>query len=69
MLLDRHTELEVESWLFDELDEPEAVGIDAFSGVFALSDIQMSSGHYWLTFAMRPVSTCKGCNMTLLKYI
>ncbi|EUC60787.1 transposase family Tnp2 protein, partial [Rhizoctonia solani AG-3 Rhs1AP] len=46
--------LEIAAWIFEELDEPEVINITRFSGVFALSDIEMSTGHYWLTFAMQP---------------
>ncbi|KDN34320.1 hypothetical protein RSAG8_12585, partial [Rhizoctonia solani AG-8 WAC10335] len=46
--------LEIAAWMFGELDEPEAIDITQFSGAFALSDIQMNTGHYWLTFAMQP---------------
>ncbi|KAG8696181.1 hypothetical protein FRC08_007312 [Ceratobasidium sp. 394] len=47
--------LEVQSWAFGELEDPEIVSVDAFTGVFALGDIELSYGHYWVTFAMKPV--------------
>lgn len=56
MLDTRKDRLEVESWAFGDLEDPEAIGVEAFSGVHAVSDIDMPSGHYWLTFAMKPVS-------------
>ncbi|KDN40631.1 hypothetical protein RSAG8_07960, partial [Rhizoctonia solani AG-8 WAC10335] len=47
--------LEIAAWMFEELGEAEVINITRFSGAFALSDIQMSTGHYWLTFAMQPI--------------
>ncbi|CCO36986.1 hypothetical protein BN14_11135 [Rhizoctonia solani AG-1 IB] len=47
-------QLEIAAWQFAELDEPEVINVTQFSGTFALSDIEMETGHYWLTFAMYP---------------
>ncbi|CAE6449656.1 unnamed protein product, partial [Rhizoctonia solani] len=44
--------LGTESWVYQALDEPEATPLDRLVGVFALSDITMSTGRYWLTFSM-----------------
>ncbi|KAG9086224.1 hypothetical protein FS749_003800 [Ceratobasidium sp. UAMH 11750] len=44
--------LDIASWAYDELMPPEAVDVTTFSGVFALSDIELSYSHYWVTFAM-----------------
>ncbi|KAG8796204.1 hypothetical protein FRC12_003169 [Ceratobasidium sp. 428] len=52
---DSANRLEVQSWAYDELEPPEVVGIDAFTGAFALGNIELNIGHYWLTFAMKPV--------------
>ncbi|QRV80141.1 Transposase family Tnp2 protein [Ceratobasidium sp. AG-Ba] len=40
------------AWPFEELGPLEAVPADAFSGVFTLSDLAMSYGHYWITCEM-----------------
>jgi hypothetical protein len=61
-----YEELEVESWAFEALEDPEVVSIDALTGVFALSDIEMSTGHYWLTFGMKPVSNISYLAITSL---
>jgi hypothetical protein len=37
------------NWDFDELSEPNAITVDQFSGIFALVDITMSYGRYWIT--------------------
>ena len=50
--LSREARLGIDAWAFDQLSPVEAVRADQFSGVFALSDIEMTYGHYWLTFAM-----------------
>jgi hypothetical protein len=42
--------------MYNELGNPEVVSINAFSGVFAMTDIIMSTGHYWVTRAMHNVS-------------
>ncbi|QRW10485.1 Transposase family Tnp2 protein [Ceratobasidium sp. AG-Ba] len=47
--------LEVQSWAYDELEPPKVVGVNVFTGVFALGDIELNFGRYWLTFAMKPV--------------
>ncbi|QRV83198.1 Transposase family tnp2 [Ceratobasidium sp. AG-Ba] len=44
--------LGIDAWAYDELGPLEVVRAEDFTGVFALSDIEMSYGHYWLTFAM-----------------
>ncbi|KAG8688983.1 hypothetical protein FRC09_012631 [Ceratobasidium sp. 395] len=48
----RAEELGIHSWEFKELGPMEVVPATAFTGVFALSDIEMENGHYWLSFAM-----------------
>ncbi|CAE6494534.1 unnamed protein product, partial [Rhizoctonia solani] len=48
-------QLEIAAWRFQELNEPEVINVTRFSGTFALSDIQMQTGHHWLTFAMQPM--------------
>jgi hypothetical protein len=40
------------SWAYEELSELIPITVDQFSGVFALVDINMSYGHYWVTQAM-----------------
>jgi hypothetical protein len=40
------------SWAFDELSEPIFITVDQFSGIFALMDITMSYGRYWVTQAL-----------------
>ncbi|QRW24340.1 Transposase family Tnp2 protein [Rhizoctonia solani] len=44
--------LGIGAWVYQELQPVEAVPASAFTGLFALSDIEMSYGHYWLTFSM-----------------
>ncbi|KAG9125358.1 hypothetical protein FRC07_007906 [Ceratobasidium sp. 392] len=44
--------LGIAAWEYDELEPPEAVCASALNGVLALSDIEMTYGHYWITFAM-----------------
>ncbi|KAG9077295.1 hypothetical protein FS749_010833 [Ceratobasidium sp. UAMH 11750] len=44
--------LGINAWEFDQLDPAKAVPADAFTGVFALSDVELEAGHYWITFAM-----------------
>ncbi|KAG8739540.1 hypothetical protein FRC12_016275 [Ceratobasidium sp. 428] len=48
----RAEELGIQSWEFEELGPVEVFPATAFTGVFALSDIEMENGHYWLSFAM-----------------
>lgn len=49
-------ELQVQSWAFEELEDPEVVGVDVLTSVFMPSDIEMSYGRYWITVAMKPAS-------------
>ncbi|KAG9119634.1 hypothetical protein FRC07_005262 [Ceratobasidium sp. 392] len=44
------------SWEYDELGEVEAISSSRFSGVFALFDLPMSYGRYWVTVALDSVS-------------
>ncbi|CUA74695.1 hypothetical protein RSOLAG22IIIB_05664 [Rhizoctonia solani] len=44
--------LGIDSWLHGQLTPVEAVLPTVFSGVFALSDIMMPDGHFWITIAM-----------------
>ncbi|KAG8696028.1 hypothetical protein FRC08_007410 [Ceratobasidium sp. 394] len=44
--------LGIDAWEVDQFGQLEAVPADAFTGVVALSDIEMSYGHYWLTIVM-----------------
>jgi hypothetical protein len=37
------------SWAFNRLGNLTAISPERFSGLFALVDIQMSYGHYWVT--------------------
>ncbi|KAG8756816.1 hypothetical protein FRC12_010451 [Ceratobasidium sp. 428] len=41
----------IHTWRFDELGPIEAVPLDAFTGTYILSDIEMTHGRYWVTFA------------------
>ncbi|CAE6532528.1 unnamed protein product [Rhizoctonia solani] len=55
--------LEIGAWEYRRFGPVVAVLLSAFTGVFAMSDIQMSYGHYTLTFAMiktRPEDLVKG---------
>ncbi|KAG8724749.1 hypothetical protein FRC09_014814 [Ceratobasidium sp. 395] len=47
--------LEIQHWAYNVYNEPEIVSLTSFSGLFALGDIVMSYGHYWMTFAVKPV--------------
>ncbi|KAG9124509.1 hypothetical protein FRC07_011347 [Ceratobasidium sp. 392] len=47
--------LQIQHWAYDSYNEPEVIAITSFSGSFALGDVVMSYGHYWITFAMKPV--------------
>jgi hypothetical protein len=40
------------SWAFEEFEEPEIVSLDSITGTFALEDIELTYGHYWVTVAM-----------------
>jgi hypothetical protein len=40
------------SWAYNELSELIAVTVEELSGVFALVNICMSYGHYWITQAL-----------------
>ncbi|KAG9076056.1 hypothetical protein FS749_012217 [Ceratobasidium sp. UAMH 11750] len=44
--------LGIDTWEFDHLGPLKAVPLDAFTGVFTLSDIEMTYSHYWITCAM-----------------
>ncbi|KAF8596318.1 hypothetical protein BDV93DRAFT_67352 [Ceratobasidium sp. AG-I] len=44
--------LGINAWAFEQFQPIEAVPLNIFTGVFALSDIEMTYGHYWLTFEM-----------------
>ncbi|QRV84445.1 Transposase family Tnp2 protein [Ceratobasidium sp. AG-Ba] len=46
----------IHAWEFEHFGPLEAVHPDAFSGVFALSDIEMTYGHYWITYEMANTS-------------
>jgi hypothetical protein len=52
MLFYRSTHMGSASWAYEELSDPVAITVDWFSGVFALVDINMSYGHYWVMQAM-----------------
>ncbi|KAG8765878.1 hypothetical protein FRC12_007226 [Ceratobasidium sp. 428] len=45
-------QLGIGTWMYNRFDEPEVVHPNELSGVFALSDIQLTYSHYWITFAM-----------------
>ncbi|QRV95272.1 Transposase family Tnp2 protein [Ceratobasidium sp. AG-Ba] len=45
-------QLGIDAWAYGELAPFEVVRASDFSGVFALSDIDLTYGHYWITFAM-----------------
>ncbi|KAG9118995.1 hypothetical protein FRC07_006209 [Ceratobasidium sp. 392] len=47
--------LQIQHWAYDSYNEPEVIAITSFSRSFALGDVVMSYGHYWITFAMKPV--------------
>ncbi|QRW24949.1 Transposase family Tnp2 protein [Rhizoctonia solani] len=58
--------LGIGAWEYQELQPVEAVPATAFTGLFALSNIEMSYGRFWLTFAMittRPDNLMDGDNM------
>ncbi|QRV85804.1 Transposase family tnp2 [Ceratobasidium sp. AG-Ba] len=44
--------VQIYAWAYNQLDPPEVVRPNDFSGVFALSDIRLPYGHYWLTFSL-----------------
>ncbi|KAF8682495.1 hypothetical protein RHS04_02636 [Rhizoctonia solani] len=44
--------LQIQAWEYRQFAPVEPVPLSAFTGVFAMSDIQMSYGRYTLTFAM-----------------
>ncbi|EUC60381.1 transposase family Tnp2 protein [Rhizoctonia solani AG-3 Rhs1AP] len=48
--------LGIDAWLYGRLARVEAVLPTIFTGVFALSDITMPDGHFWITIAMVNVS-------------
>ncbi|CAE6441203.1 unnamed protein product, partial [Rhizoctonia solani] len=48
--------LQISAWEYRQFGLVVAVPLSAFTGVFAMSNIQMSYGHYTLTFAM--IKTC-----------
>jgi hypothetical protein len=37
------------SWTYDALSELTPISLERFSGLFALVDIQMTYGRYWIT--------------------
>ncbi|KEP47894.1 transposase family Tnp2 protein [Rhizoctonia solani 123E] len=53
-LWQRH--LAYDAWEYNQLDPPEVISVQDFSGVFALTDIEFTYGHYWITAAMDRVS-------------
>ncbi|KEP45483.1 transposase family Tnp2 protein, partial [Rhizoctonia solani 123E] len=44
--------LAIDAWEYDRLAALEVVPPTAFTGVFALSDLTMPNGHFWITIAM-----------------
>ncbi|QRV84956.1 hypothetical protein RhiJN_12972 [Ceratobasidium sp. AG-Ba] len=48
--------LEVQHWVYNSYNAPEVVDVTSFSGSFALGDIEMIYGHYWITFGMKPIN-------------
>ncbi|EUC53635.1 transposase family Tnp2 protein, partial [Rhizoctonia solani AG-3 Rhs1AP] len=44
--------LGIDAWKYDRLAPLEAVPPTVFTGVFALSDLTMPNGHFWVTIAM-----------------
>ncbi|CAE6472201.1 unnamed protein product [Rhizoctonia solani] len=44
--------LGIDAWLYNQLAPLEAVPPTVFTGVFALSDLEMTDGHFWITIAM-----------------
>ncbi|KAG8695515.1 hypothetical protein FRC08_007730 [Ceratobasidium sp. 394] len=48
--------LGVSSWVYEGLGGLEAIPVRRFSGVFALFNVPMSYGHYWVTVALDSVS-------------
>ncbi|CAE6410562.1 unnamed protein product [Rhizoctonia solani] len=47
------------SWAFNELDEPEAVAVDALSGAFALFKVPMSEADYWVSVSLDTLSPAR----------
>lgn len=45
----RAERLQTQHWLCDALGDPEIVSVDAFTGVFAMTDMPMSTAHCWIT--------------------
>jgi hypothetical protein len=48
----RNNILGIGAWKYQEVHPINAVPATAFTSHFALSDIEMSYGHFWLTFSM-----------------
>ena len=44
------------SWAYGELGELIAIQVHRFSGTFALFDVEMSYGRYWVTVALDSIS-------------
>lgn len=46
----------VASWEYGELEEVVAIPATCFSGAFALFDVSMSNGRYWITVALDTIT-------------
>ena len=45
---------------YEEFEEPEIISLDSITGTFAMEDIELSYGHYWVTVAMDRVHLIVG---------
>ncbi|KAG8707939.1 hypothetical protein FRC08_000208 [Ceratobasidium sp. 394] len=45
-------DLGIAAWEFDQLNPVEAMPAGTFTGVFALSNVELETGHYWITFVV-----------------
>jgi hypothetical protein len=52
----RGPQLGVGHWAHKSLSEPEVIEIARFSGIFALFEISLSYGQYWVTAPLANVS-------------
>jgi hypothetical protein len=52
----RNVNLGTASWVFDELEDLEATGIDTLSGAFALFQVPMLQANYWVTVSLDTLS-------------
>ena len=48
------------SWTYSQLSHAIAIPVHRFSGVFALFDVPMSYGRYWVTLSLDNISPERG---------